>query len=69
VTTYTLDQYARLKQAYGTGQLSVRYEDKSVTYRTAEEMERILQRMERELGIATAQPRERRRYLRYDKGL
>ena len=46
---YTLEQYEALKAAIAGGELSVRYVDRSVTYRSFDEMLRILRLMEAEL--------------------
>lgn len=46
---YTEAEYTALKQALATGALIVRYEDKQVEYRSAEQMAALLSQMEREL--------------------
>lgn len=43
---YTLEQYTALQAAIAGGELSVRYADRSVTYRSIDEMIRILRLME-----------------------
>lgn len=48
---YTEEQYQALKEAVAGGELSVRYADRSVTYRSVAEMLQILRLMESELGI------------------
>ncbi|MCQ9423367.1 hypothetical protein NRB16_07500 [Pseudomonas sp. LJDD11] len=48
---YTIEQYSALQAAIAEGALSVRYADKSVTYRSLDEMMRILKLMATELGI------------------
>lgn len=44
-TQYTLEQYQTLSDAIATGALEVEYGDKSVKYRSLDEMIRILQLM------------------------
>ncbi|HEJ3401755.1 hypothetical protein N0003_02100 [Pseudomonas aeruginosa] len=65
--TYTLEQYQALKGAVAEGALSVRYADRSVTYRSVEEMLRILRLMEDELGLS-ANNDGGRRYTSFYKG-
>lgn len=69
--TYTLEQYRALKGAVAEGALSVRYADRyadrSVTYRSVEEMLRILRLMEDELGLS-ANNDGGRRYTSFSKG-
>lgn len=48
---FTLEQYEALKAAVAEGALSVRYADKSVTYRSLDEMLRLLKLMATELGL------------------
>lgn len=50
---YTLEQYQALQAAIAGGELSVRYADRSVTYRSVSEMLQILRLMENELGLNT----------------
>ena len=49
MATYTLEQYTALKDAISQGVLEVRYFDKTVKYRSLDEMLRILELMKREL--------------------
>jgi len=46
---YTIEQYNALKSAIATGTQSVTYGDKTVHYRSMDEMEKIVRRMEAEL--------------------
>jgi hypothetical protein len=46
---FTEAEYTALKKAIASGALVVRYEDKQVEYRSIEQMERVLSKMEREL--------------------
>lgn len=48
---YTIDQYNKLKAAIATGALEVKYADKTVKYRSLEEMTAILSMMAKELGL------------------
>ena len=48
---YTLEQYEALKAAIAEGALMVRFADRSVTYRSIDEMIRILRLMESDLGL------------------
>lgn len=65
--TYTLEQYQALQAAIAEGALSVRYADKSVTYRSLDEMLRILKVMENSLGLNTLS-NGGRRYASFSKG-
>lgn len=48
---YTLEQYEALQGAIAAGELSVRERDRSVTYRSIDEMLRVLRLMQNELGL------------------
>ncbi len=49
---YTLDQVQKLEAAIALGALSVRYATgDTITYRSIEDMERILAKMKAELGL------------------
>lgn len=64
---FTLEQYESLKAAVAEGALSVRYADKSVTYRSLDEMLRLLKLMATELGL-NAHNDGGRRYASFSKG-
>jgi hypothetical protein len=64
---YTIEQYNALQAAIAEGALSVRYADKSVTYRSLDEMMRILKLMATELGLNTCNDGGRR-YASFSKG-
>lgn len=64
---WTQDQVTALEQAIAAGRLSVRYEDMSVTYRSLDEMVRLLDKMRRETGITSGD--SSRRYPKHNKGL
>lgn len=64
---FTLEQYESLKSAVAEGALSVRYADKSVTYRSLDEMLRLLKLMATELGLNTNNDGGRR-YVSFSKG-
>ena len=62
---FTEEQYTKLKEAIVTGVKTVTYGDKTVSYRSLDEMERVLSMMEDEL-FPERMPR--RRYLvRHDR--
>lgn len=64
---YTLEQYEALKAAIAEGALSVRFADRSVTYRSVNEMIRILRLMESDLGL-NANSNGGRRFASFSKG-
>jgi len=64
---YTIEQYNALQAAIAEGALSVRYADKSVTYRSLDEMMRILKLMATELGLNACKDGGRR-YASFSKG-
>lgn len=64
---YTIEQYNALQAAIAEGALSVRYADKSVTYRSLDEMMRILKLMASELGLNVCNDGGRR-YSSFSKG-
>lgn len=64
---YTIEQYNALQAAIAEGALSVRYADKSVTYRSLDEMMRILKLMATELGLNACNGGGRR-YASFSKG-
>ncbi|WP_043309296.1 phage head-tail joining protein [Pseudomonas sp. ML96] len=66
---YTLEQYTKLQEAIAGGELSVRYADRSVQYRTLDEMVRLLQLMEADLFPSNGGGSGgRRRYASFSKG-
>ncbi|WP_350649565.1 hypothetical protein [Pseudomonas sp. HY13-MNA-CIBAN-0226] len=64
---FTIEQYQALQAAIAEGALSVRYADKSVTYRSLDEMIRILKLMANCLGL-DAHNDGGRRYTSFSKG-
>lgn len=64
---FTQEQYEALKAAVAEGALSVRYADKSVTYRSLDEMLRLLKLMATELGLNACNDGGRR-YTSFSKG-
>jgi hypothetical protein len=56
---YTHEQYEATKKAYANGLKSVSYGDKKAEYRSLDEMERIIKRMEADLYPERV-PRRRR---------
>lgn len=66
---YTLDQYESLKAALAEGALSVRFGDRLVTYRSVDDMFRILRLMESDLGLTTnTNSNGGRRFASFSKG-
>lgn len=65
---YTLEQYQKLKDAIAGGELSVRYADRSVTYRSLDEMIRALKLMEAELFPPASACSGGRIFTKFDKG-
>lgn len=57
--TCTLQDYQNLCAAYNTGALSIQYADKTVTYPSREEMERVMKKMERYLFPNQIAPKNR----------
>lgn len=64
---FTIEQHTALAAAIAEGALSVRYADKSVTYRSLDEMMRILKLMATELGLNACND-SGRRYASFSKG-
>ena len=64
---FTIEQYQALQAAIAEGALSVRYADKGVTYRSLDEMIRILKLMANDLGI-DANNGGGRRFTSFSKG-
>lgn len=54
---FTLEQYARLKEAYSLGATRVTYEDRTVEYRSLEEMRRLLGEIEADQGMSSSSRR------------
>lgn len=50
-TTFTIEQYRSLTQSIAQGTLTVTYGDKTVTYRSLDEMLRIKNLIASELGL------------------
>jgi len=48
---YTLEHLQKLKEAYATGALEVRFGEQKVVYRSVNEMLLIIETIEKELGI------------------
>lgn len=66
---FTREQYDELKAAIAAGELTVRHNDRNVTYRSLDEMVRIMRMMEGELGInAVSEGVPGRRYASFSKG-
>lgn len=65
---FTLEQYNTLKEAIAGGELMVRYADRSVTYRSLDEMIRTLRLMEGELQQPTSNSCGGRSFASFSKG-
>jgi hypothetical protein len=63
----TLDDIAALRRALRSGHSRVQYKDRTVEYRSLEEIRSILQEMEVEAGLRS--PGRRRTTPTYDSGL
>jgi len=64
---FTQIQIDTLKNAIAEGALTVKYADKEVTYRSLDEMRKILDMMESEVSPTTKPAK--RRFAEFDKGL
>lgn len=64
---YTIEQYNKLKAAIATGALEVKYADKTVKYRSLDEMSAILTAMGKELGLISSG--KNHKYPSFSKGL
>ena len=64
-TSYTLAQLHEIEAAYATGATSVGHGDKRVSYRSLDEMERIMAEMRRALGITSTSSRPRVSYIQF----
>lgn len=65
---FTSDQLTKLDEAIAQGSLTVKYQDKQVTYRSLDEMLKIRDLMRTELGL-TSGSRGGRVYPTFSKGL
>ena len=66
-TTWTIDQLQKLEEAYALGATKVKYADKEVEYRSLGDMDKIITRMKKALGIVSSAPA--RVYPSFSKGL
>ncbi|HEY8708748.1 MAG TPA: hypothetical protein VIM34_12210 [Burkholderiaceae bacterium] len=64
---FTREQHQALQEAIANGALTVDFNGRRVTYRSLDEMMRILSLMERDLG-GNQVPNDRRRYASFSKG-
>jgi len=68
---YTQKQYDELQAAIAEGALTVRHADRTITYRSLDEMQRILRAMATDLGVGNAPGTgcgARRRLASFSKG-
>lgn len=63
---WTSDQLAALEEAISLGALSVKYADRTVEYRSLDDMMRLRERMRNDLGLTSGTTR---RYFETAKGL
>lgn len=72
MSSWTESDLTAIEAALARGELSVRYEDKQVTYRSVDEMLRIREMIAGSLRSSTAQPSSafggRRTYIGSDRG-
>lgn len=66
MAVYTLEMYNSLVEAIATGAREVWYGDKRVAYRTLDEMLRLKQQMELDLGLLK---NTGRKYAEFKKGI
>lgn len=66
---FTLEQYNVLTEAIASCTLTVKYADKEVTYRSTNDMLKILGMMKDELFPNTARSTNRRKLVSYSKGI
>ena len=64
--SFTIENYRALKKAMSTGVYSVTYGDKTITYRSMDDMQKLLDMMARELF--PEQFGRRRRFASVDRG-
>jgi len=64
---FTLEQYEALNEAIASGTLTVEYADKKVTYRSLDDMLKIIGLMQAELFPANKPLK--RKYVEHSKGL
>lgn len=77
MTLTLLERYNKLLEAYQTGVRTVEYEDQRISYRSTNDMERILANMRAQLGLSddtsisqiNRRNRRRRSTASYDDGL
>ena len=65
---FTFEQYTALQEAIAGGEQTVRYADRSVTYRSLAEMHQILKMMRDELGLTAQEPASGRSLVSFSKG-
>ena len=61
------EQLKKLKAAYATGLLRVRYADTDITYQSMTEMKKAINQLEKELGVRSS--KIKLSTVVYDKGL
>ena len=63
---WTSDDLDRINKAIASGTLRVKFQDKEITYRSIEELQKIRRQIEEELGTSTKKTRVR---AKFSKGL
>lgn len=64
---YTREQYQALQDAIAEGALTVQFGERRITYRSVDDMIRIMRLMEGDLA-GNQVPNDRRRYASFSKG-
>lgn len=68
MSDFTMAQYTALKEAYALGVTTVQYVDRTVTYRSVTDMQRILRTMEADLFPNSVNPKNTRIQATFCKG-
>lgn len=66
---YTIEQYERLKESIALGAVTVQYSDRTITYKSISELEKIKELMEKELFPGRKNPAGNRVQMIFGKGL
>lgn len=65
---YSAAQLATLQNALASGTLRIRFEDRSVEYRSMEELRQAIQIVEDALAVDSGVPKQMRSLARFSKG-
>ena len=66
--SYSQAQLASLQAALASGTLRVRFEDRSIEYRSTEELRQAIQIVEDALAVDSGVPKQTRSFARFSKG-